>query len=119
MNTNITIPVLRIFDYRKALEFYIEWLGFKIDWEHQYQLSMPRYMQISKSGIILHLSEHYGDGTPGTKVFLWFNNLEEFHKELKPYKYYKPEIKENGFGSFEIMLLDPFSNRLCFNKEKK
>lgn len=27
------IPILRIFDVDKAKEFYIQWLGFKIDFE--------------------------------------------------------------------------------------
>jgi hypothetical protein len=28
------IPILRIFDIAKALEFYLDYLGFKVDWEH-------------------------------------------------------------------------------------
>ena len=28
------IPILRIFDVSKAKEFYIDWLGFKINFEH-------------------------------------------------------------------------------------
>jgi hypothetical protein len=27
-----TIPILRIFDEAKAKEFYVDFLGFKIDW---------------------------------------------------------------------------------------
>ena len=30
------IPVLRIFDIAKAREFYIDWIGFTIDWEHRF-----------------------------------------------------------------------------------
>jgi len=29
MKAEKVIPVLRIFDYNKAIEFYIDWLGFK------------------------------------------------------------------------------------------
>jgi hypothetical protein len=29
-----TIPVLRIFDYQKAVEFYVDWFGFVITFEH-------------------------------------------------------------------------------------
>ena len=28
-------PILRMFDVPKAKEFYIEWLGFTIEFEHQ------------------------------------------------------------------------------------
>ena len=31
-----TIPVLRIFSVDKAKEFYIDFLGFQIDWEHRF-----------------------------------------------------------------------------------
>lgn len=34
MKVEKVIPILRIFDYKKAIEFYIDWLGFKINWEH-------------------------------------------------------------------------------------
>jgi hypothetical protein len=29
-----TIPILRIFDEVKAREFYVDFRGFNIDWEH-------------------------------------------------------------------------------------
>jgi catechol 2,3-dioxygenase-like lactoylglutathione lyase family enzyme len=66
MNIEKVIPVLRIFDYKKAIEFYIDWLGFKINWEHTFDKNSPVYMEIEKDGLTLHLSEHHGDGTPGT-----------------------------------------------------
>ena len=31
------IPILRIFDVTRAKEFYIDWLRFKIDFEHQFE----------------------------------------------------------------------------------
>jgi hypothetical protein len=32
--TTIT-PILRILDEAKAKEFYVDFLGFKVDWEHR------------------------------------------------------------------------------------
>ena len=31
-----TAPILRIFDESKAKEFYLGFLGFKLDWEHRF-----------------------------------------------------------------------------------
>ena len=31
------VPILRIFGIEKAKEFYVDYLGFKIDWEHRYE----------------------------------------------------------------------------------
>jgi hypothetical protein len=31
------IPILRIFSEEKAREFYLEYLGFTLDWEHRFE----------------------------------------------------------------------------------
>lgn len=38
------IPILRIFDVPKAKEFYIDWLGFEICSEHQFEPGTPYYI---------------------------------------------------------------------------
>ena len=63
-----TIPILRSFDEAKAREFYVGFLGFAVDWEHRFEPGMPLYMQVSRDGILLHISEHHGDGSPGIRV---------------------------------------------------
>lgn len=76
------IPVLRIFDVPKALEFYVDFLGFKVDWEHRFAADLPLYAQISRSGLRLHLSEHHGDASPGSTVFIWMRGLKAYQAEL-------------------------------------
>ncbi|HEX8766537.1 MAG TPA: glyoxalase superfamily protein [Candidatus Acidoferrum sp.] len=61
MQFNRTVPILRIFDAGKAKEFYVGWLGFKIDWEHQFEENTPKYIQVSRGYLVLHWSEHRGD----------------------------------------------------------
>ena len=46
-----TIPVLRIFDYKKAVEFYVDWLEFTIAWEHVFEEGMPIYIWKSKGRV--------------------------------------------------------------------
>jgi len=38
------IPIFRIFDIDKAKEFYVDWMGFQIDWEHRFGDNFPIYM---------------------------------------------------------------------------
>jgi hypothetical protein len=59
------IPVLRIFSVDKAREFYLDYAGFHLGWEHRDEPNAPLYMQVSRDGLVLHLSEHHGDGSPG------------------------------------------------------
>ena len=59
-----TVPILRIFSVEKAKEFYVDYLGFTIDWEHRFSDGDPLYMQVSLGTLVIHLSEHHGDACP-------------------------------------------------------
>jgi hypothetical protein len=65
VNLGKTTPILRIFDEAKARQFYLDFLGFKVDWEHRLEPDLPLYLQVSREGCVLHLSEHHGDCSPG------------------------------------------------------
>jgi Glyoxalase superfamily protein len=84
MDFNFTrvVPVLRIFDIVKADEFYLGFLGFSVDWDHRFAPDAPLYRQISWSNLILHLSEHHGDGSPGARIRVMMDGIEAFHHEI-------------------------------------
>ncbi|WP_128544429.1 glyoxalase superfamily protein [Larkinella soli] len=113
-------PILRIFDYDKAVDFYVNWLGFRIDWEHRFEDNTPVYMEISKSDLRLHLSEHHGDGVPGVKMLVEYPELENYHRELldKRYKYMRPGLEDAFWGALTMQVIDPFGNRLEFFRRK-
>lgn len=118
MEVSKVIPILRIFDETKAREFYIGWLGFQVDWEHRFSDDAPLYMQISRGGLTLHLSEHHGDSTPGAKIFIECTGVRELHKELseKQYKYNHPGLEHEPWDAISVTVIDPFLNRLAFNE---
>jgi uncharacterized glyoxalase superfamily protein PhnB len=111
-----TTPILRIFDEAKAREFYVEFLGFRVDWEHRFEPGLPLYMQVSKDQCVLHLSEHHGDGNPGAAMRIETSDLDAFHAELasKHYKYARPGIEDMPWGTRDMSVKDPFGNRLTF-----
>ncbi|MBS1773077.1 MAG: VOC family protein [Bacteroidetes bacterium] len=114
-----TIPMLRIFDKSKAIEFYVNWLGFSIDWEHTFSEGKPPvYMQVSKSGIVIHLTEHHGDCTPGGKVYIECKGLQSYHKKLidKRYAYNAPGLETAPWKSLCMEVVDPFGNKLLFSE---
>ena len=111
-------PILRIFDYDKAVEFYINWLRFKIDWINK-EDNLPIFMQVSFADIVFYLSEHHGDSCPGARIFIdGFRGLVAYHKGLidKKYKYNKPGIDTPFYDgtALEMTAHDPFGNRLTF-----
>ncbi len=115
MQLSPAIPILRIFSVDKAREFYLDFLGFQLDWEHRFGENFPLYAQVSRSGLTLHLSEHHGDATPGSAIFVPIDDIDAWHRELtaRDYPYAKPGIEEVDWGR-QLQVRDPFGNRLCF-----
>lgn len=112
------IPILRIFSVEKAKEFYVDFLGFTIDWEHRFGDNFPLYAQVSRAGLRLHLSEHHGDASPGSTVFIWMRGIAAYHAELiaKDYRYYKPGLEDAVWDAKLMQVGDPFGNKLRFSE---
>lgn len=108
------IPILRIFSIEKAREFYVNYMGCKVNWEHRFDERAPLYMQVSRDGLVLHLSEHYGDGSPGVSFKVNAKGVRELHAELsaKNYGYWRPGLNETFYGTLQLKMLDPFGNQI-------
>ncbi|MDC5806737.1 glyoxalase superfamily protein [Vibrio europaeus] len=112
-----TIPIIIIFDIQKAKEFYLDYLGMNLDWEHRFEEGFPLYMQVSKGNLVFHLSEHSGDGTPGSKLFVNVDKIQQLFSELeqKDYMYCNPALESVPWGVECFTITDPFSNRILFS----
>jgi catechol 2,3-dioxygenase-like lactoylglutathione lyase family enzyme len=109
------IPLIRIFSEEKAREFYVDFLGFSIEWEHRFEDDLPLYAQIRRGELVIHLTGHHGDATPGSTLFIPMTGIENLHAELnaKRYAHARPGIKHEGWGKI-MEIADPFGNRLRF-----
>jgi hypothetical protein len=116
MSFHQVVPVLRIFDIAKADEFYLEYLGFAVDWDHRFDPGAPLYRQISRGDLILHLSEHHGDGCPGARLRVMMRGVRALHAEIstKGYRYMRPGLEEMPWGTIETGVIDPFGNLIRF-----
>jgi catechol 2,3-dioxygenase-like lactoylglutathione lyase family enzyme len=115
MTLGAPVPVLRIFDEAKAREFYCDFLGFTVDWEHRFEADFPLYMQVRSGACVLHLSEHYGDASPGALIRVPIDDIDGFVAGLNAqrYKYGRPGIETQPWAR-ECTVHDPFHNRLIF-----
>jgi catechol 2,3-dioxygenase-like lactoylglutathione lyase family enzyme len=115
-------PILRSFDEQRARRFYVEFLGFDVVFEHRFDPAAPLYMGLSKDGCRLHLSEHYGDGTPGSALRIPVEDVHAFARSLQNRdcegaRPGKPQLRE--WNSWELTITDPAGNRLTFYTEAK
>jgi methyltransferase (TIGR00027 family) len=118
MNLQQPVPILRMLDEAKAREFYLDFLGFSIDFEHRFADSAPLYLQIRRSGCTIHLSEHYGDAVPGGALRITVDDVDALNRELlaKHYKYARPGVSDTPWRTREMTITDPFGNRLVFSQ---
>ena len=113
-----TVPIFRIFSLEKAREFYLDFLGFKVEWEHRFEPDAPVFMQVSRAGLAINLSEHHGDGTPGSIVYVYMTGVKALHRELndKKYRHNRPGLQQQDWGMTELTVTDPFNNRITFGE---
>ena len=117
MQFETVTPVLRSFDETKAHAFYVDYLGFTIDWQHRFEPQLPLYMQVSRGAVLLHLTEHHGDATPGSAARIAVSDVDALWRELqaRPYPNARPAVEAMPWGSREMSITDPFGNRLTFH----
>jgi catechol 2,3-dioxygenase-like lactoylglutathione lyase family enzyme len=112
----VTVPILRTFPGSEARRFYVDFLGFRVDWEHRFEGGMPLYQQVSRDGCVLHLSEHHGDGTPGAGVRIRVRDVVALQRDLEASPVYPLRIglSHEEWGD-DLTVPDPFGNRLTFH----
>lgn len=110
------VPVLRIQDEGIARGFYLDYLGFTLDWEHRFEPGMPLYARVHRDAAVLDLSEHHGDGTPGTVVWLPVADVGALHRELTQRRHprLRPGVDLDAPGGPTMDILDPSGNTLRF-----
>jgi hypothetical protein len=124
--TTSTIPILRIFSEDRAKEFYLEFLGFKLDWGGP--ASGPGssfYGQIIRGETTLQLTEQPYDPGHGATVAINIDGIDALRDELQE-RYsvmgsrvwgpavWVPAVQEMPWGLRIMTISDPFSNHLRF-----
>ncbi|HEY8154406.1 MAG TPA: glyoxalase superfamily protein [Myxococcota bacterium] len=107
-------PTLRITDYARSRRFYVEGLGFRIDWENRFDARDPVFMQVTRDGLSLYLSEHAADGGVGGLVHLYVPDVDAWHRELagRGVEIALPP-RDQAWGNRDMRILDPDGNQLC------
>jgi catechol 2,3-dioxygenase-like lactoylglutathione lyase family enzyme len=112
------IPQLRITNAQRSLAFYVDGLGFTIDWQHQFQPGFPLFFQITRDGQTIFLTEHTGDCEPGGAVYFKVPDAPVLHQTFADNGVVATNLPENTpWGTCEFLITDPDGNRLRFANE--
>lgn len=109
------VPLLRMIDWTATRRFYTEFLGATVDWVDDAGDHTPRYVAVTlPSGARLHLSEQYGDGTPGASLLVTVGDLDDQLVALTATGYgAPPAIAQSRLGR-SLTVHDPAGNRILF-----
>lgn len=98
------IPILRTADAATSVQWY-ERIGFVKESEHRFAEDLPAFVAVVRGPIKLFLSEHAGDASPDTLVYLRVDDVDAIAGE------FGVEV-ESAPWAREIELCDPDGNRL-------
>jgi catechol 2,3-dioxygenase-like lactoylglutathione lyase family enzyme len=106
------IPVLRITSFEAARDFYVDFLGFALDWGGE---ARPWYAQVSRGEVQLHLAEEEAGGKAGALLFRDMTGIDALHRELAARnKFALSDVRFTPWDSREFEVMDPFGNQLRF-----
>ncbi|MEQ9324079.1 MAG: VOC family protein [Polyangiaceae bacterium] len=113
---NKVVPVLPIDDEASARAFYVDKLGFEVDFAMRFEPDFPVYMGVERGELYLHLSEH-AKGQPGVEVYIFVDDLASWHARLQD----RDVAIEVGpvkqpWGNTDMVVKDPFGSTLRFSQ---
>lgn len=110
------IPILKVFDVIRAKEFYVDVMGFKVEWERGSDEKSNIYMILSYEHILLYFTAYDDEVASVSSVFIEFSGLKEYHEFLMERKvgYLFADPNMTPWKSLSMEVIDPFGNKLLF-----
>ena len=108
-------PQFRITNVRRSLAFYVDGLGFQVDWEHRFEPGFPVFMQLTRAGQTIFLTEHAGDCQVGGAAYFVIPDVDAcYHDFLARGVVPTEPPATTPWGPREMVVTDPDGNRLRF-----
>ncbi|GAC1471820.1 MAG: glyoxalase superfamily protein [Isosphaeraceae bacterium] len=107
------VPALRITNYARSKAYYVEGLGFHVDWEHRFEPKFPVFLQVSRDGMLFYLSEHKGDCQVGGLLHLHVDDVDAWYEELRGRGVVVKEAPSESLeGLRDMTVVDPDGNQI-------
>lgn len=113
--TQTVVPQLRMIDAAVSLPFYVEGLGFAVDWEHRFEPGLPLFLQLTRAGQTLFLTGHAGDCEPGGAVYFVVDDVDACFRSFQARGVVAAQPpRDTAWRTREMLVVDPDGNRLRF-----
>lgn len=119
---NDVIPILDVRDISKALDYYVEKLGFEV--EFRYSEDPDNYAGIFRDGVYLHMQwqheDEFAKGTAGRlRLRIVVNDPDILYQEYKQKGVFGDEVqvRQTEWGTREFGFRDLDGNALNFYRE--
>lgn len=107
-------PQLRMMDWNRTRRFYVDGLGFAVDWEHRFEPHLPVFAQLTRDGLSLFLSEHAGDCQVGGAAYFVVDDVDALFEDIRSRGIAARPPEDTPWGTREIGVKDPDGNSLRF-----
>ena len=114
------VPVLGVGSYEETVSHYVEWLGFKVDWEYREE-QLPFVISITRDGFSFMLTEldtsSESETSTGSWTTIYVSDLEAMSEELNSRRSNSVKIElypPNDIA--QIHVIDPWKNLLVFEQ---
>jgi uncharacterized glyoxalase superfamily protein PhnB len=119
MSNQRVTPQLRMTKWDRTRPFYVDGLGFGVEWEHTFAPGFPVFAEVSRDGLALFLTEHTGDCEPGGACYIVVDDVDALYREIIGRGVKPAEAPEDApWGTREMLVIDPDGNRLRFANPK-
>lgn len=108
------IPALRITGYERSKVYYVEALGFVVDWEHRFGSGFPVFVSLRRDGMQIYLTQHAGDCQVGGLVHFVIPDVDGWYREFRARGANVAEGPNNDLGFRNMTVTDPDGNQLRF-----
>ena len=108
-------PQFRITSRERSIAFYVDGLGFAIDWEHRFEPGLPVFVQLTRAGQTIFLTEHAGDCRVGGAAYFVVPDVDGCHEDFaRRGAPITDRPTDTPWGTREMVVTDPDGNRLRF-----
>lgn len=111
------VPILQVSQIALSLEFYVDRLGFELEWIYQPE-GLPAFAAVRREQIRLFLTEH-PESVFGSLIYCYVSPIASWYEAILSQGLQAEwPLERTEWGTQEFQIRDPDGNRLRFGERQ-